>query len=50
MFLFNTIYSNIGEIMSIDNKLEITKDIVNDTFDLEVVASILGPFKDIFFR
>ena len=34
--------------MSIDNKLEITKDIVNDTFDLEVVASILGPFKDIF--
>lgn len=48
MFLFNTIYNNIGEIMSIDNKLEITKDIVNDTFDLEVVASILGPFKDIF--
>ena len=34
--------------MSIDNKLEITKDIVKDTFDLEVVASILGPFKDIF--
>ena len=34
--------------MSRDNKLEITKDIVNDTFDLEVVASILGPFKDIF--
>ena len=34
--------------MSIDNKLEITKDVVKDTFDLEVVASILGPFKDIF--
>lgn len=48
MFLFNTIYNNIGEIMSIDNKLEITKDVVKDTFDLEVVASILGPFKDIF--
>lgn len=34
--------------MSIDNKLEITKDVVKDTFDLEVVATILGPFKDIF--
>ena len=29
MLLYNTIYNNIGEIMSMDNKLKITKDIAH---------------------